>query len=184
MKIGLLPVGQVNHNFLTNLCQKLNTTFSNTTCTVIDDGLPLPEKAYNKERRQFDSNFILNQIHLYAAMQSRFGRVLGVVNVDIFVSELNYVFGEAFTPGRTALISLFRLKPEFYGDPVDEELFLERAVKEAVHELGHTYGLKHCPNPTCVMHFSNSIADTDKKQSLFCDRCIIQADAAQKVEQV
>lgn len=144
--------------------------------------MPLPEKAYSEKRGQYDSNFILSQIHFYAAMQSRFGRVLGVVDVDIFVSELNYVFGEAYTPGRAALISLFRLKPEFYGEPADEKLFLERAVKEAIHEIGHTYGLNHCPNPTCVMYFSNSITDTDKKQSLFCNRCIIQAEAAKKVE--
>ena len=98
-------------------------------------------------------------------------QVLGVVNVDIFVPGLNFVFGEAQCPGEAALISLWRLKPEFYGASEDRELFLERAVKEAVHEVGHTLGLRHCPRASCVMYFSNSIMETDRKRSTFCERC-------------
>jgi archaemetzincin len=81
------------------------------------------------------------------------------------------VFGEAECPGKTAVISVHRLKPEFYERKPDEDLLLERTTKEAVHELGHTFGLQHCPNPFCVMYFSNSIFETDRKQSLFCNKC-------------
>jgi archaemetzincin len=144
--------------------------------------LPLPEEAYDEKRGQYDSNFILGQIQLFTAMQDRFRRILGVLDVDIYVSELNYVFGEAYIGGRAALISLFRLRQAFYGEASDERLFLDRAFKEAVHELGHTFGLKHCPNRTCIMSFSNSIADTDKKQSLFCNQCINTKEAAKKKE--
>jgi archaemetzincin len=58
--------------------------------------------------------------------------------------------------------------------PEDQALFRERALKEAVHELGHTYGLQHCPNLRCVMHFSNSLRDTDAKQAKWCSRCATQ----------
>jgi archaemetzincin len=84
---------------------------------------------------------------------------------------LNFVFGEARCPGKAALISLHRLRPEFDGRKPNDELLIERTEKEAVHELGHTLGLRHCANPFCVMHFSNSIFDTDRKQSLFCSKC-------------
>jgi archaemetzincin len=88
------------------------------------------------------------------------------------------VFGEAFTPGTVGLISLWRLNPVFYGEDVDFSFFVERALKETVHELGHTLGLGHCMRWSCVMRFSNSIFDTDKKQSFFCDQCYLQASIA------
>jgi archaemetzincin len=174
MKFGVLPVGQVNQNFLSKLCKELKDTFSDSTCSLIKETFPLSVKAFDKQLSQYDANFILNQIQLYAKQQNVFQRVLAVVDVDLFVSDLNFVFGEAYMPGKAALISLFRLKPEFYGEQPNEALFLKRALKEAVHELGHTLGLRHCPTLTCVMHFSNSITDTDKKQSLFCKQCSLQ----------
>ncbi len=101
-----------------------------------------------------------------------------MVNADIFASGLNYVFGEAFTPGKAALISLWRLKPEFYKDKSNVSLYKLRTLKEAIHEVGHTLGVRHCIHSFCVMHFSNSIFDTDKKQNLLCDECYLQAAIA------
>jgi archaemetzincin len=98
-------------------------------------------------------------------------RVLGVTSVDLFVPRLNFVFGEAQCPGKIALISLYRLRPEFYGDAPNRSLFFERAEKEAVHELGHTLGLRHCEDSSCVMFFSTSIVDTDAKDSTLCGKC-------------
>jgi archaemetzincin len=68
-------------------------------------------------------------------------------------------------------IYLPRLRQEFYGLKPDEPLFHQRIIKEAVHELGHAFGLEHCNNQMCVMHFSNSLTDTDIKQNSFCDIC-------------
>jgi archaemetzincin len=44
-------------------------------------------------------------------------------------------------------------------------------VKESGHELGRAFGLAHCNNTRCVMHFSNSLQDTDFKKRSFCDSC-------------
>jgi hypothetical protein len=84
---------------------------------------------------------------------------------------LNFVFGLADPSSRCAIISLARLYPEFYGQPRNPGLFKARAVKEAVHELGHLLGLGHCPDPACVMAFSNSLGDTDRKGPGFCAPC-------------
>ncbi|RMD53346.1 MAG: archemetzincin, partial [Nitrospirae bacterium] len=91
--------------------------------------------------------------------------------VDLYADGLNFVFGEADILRGVAIISLTRLHQSFYGLPEDRGLFIERALKEAVHELGHLYGLRHCPDPHCVMHFSNSLLDTDKKSYKFCAIC-------------
>ena len=179
MKIGILPVGQpVNASVIGRIQESLKMIFPKTTCIILDKTLPIPEEAFNKARQQYNSTIILNRIHGCAEEQKALDRILGITNVDLFVPNLNFVFGEAECPGKAALISLKRLKPEFYGKTANIDLLVERGTKEAVHEIGHTLGLTHCPNPFCVMHFSNSIFDTDTKQSLFCNRCYLKIEKA------
>ena len=149
-----------------------------TTCAVISEIMPILGEAFNNARQQYRSDIILSRVHSLAEKEKALDLVLGIVDVDIFVQELNFVFGEAECPGKAALISVLRLRPEFYGKAPSMELFLERITKEAVHELGHAFGLRHCSNPFCVMYFSNSIFETDRKQSLFCTKCNLKAETA------
>ncbi|RJS79365.1 archemetzincin [Candidatus Bathyarchaeota archaeon] len=183
MRIGILRIGTVEPYVLSRIKEGLSNIFPETKCTLIGDELPVLEEAFNENRRQYDSTIILHVVHSYAERKKIFNRILGVTEVDLFVPRLNFVFGEAECPGRVAIISLHRLRPEFYGEKPNLEVFVERCLKEAVHELGHTLGLRHCPNPFCVMHFSNSIFDTDTKQSLFCNKCYLKVnDLLKKLE--
>lgn len=90
--------------------------------------------------------------------------VLGVIDRDLYTDDLNFIFG--LTYFSFCIISLTRLASE------NKDLFYLRALKEAVHELGHVSGLGHCPDPHCVMYFSNTLLDTDKKGENFCLRCL------------
>jgi len=163
--IKLVPIGEVEKSALETLRRPLTEAFGQRT--RVEDGITLTQASWDQRRNQHLSSTLLAELP-----PSGLGdRVLAVVDVDIFAHGLNFVFGEADIAGRKALISLKRLRQEFYGLPKNEDLFRERAVKEAVHELGHTYGLKHCPNPTCVMRFSNSLHDTDFKGWNFCPAC-------------
>jgi archaemetzincin len=162
--IRLVPIGEVEKSALETLRQALTEAFGQRTW--LGDGIGLTEESWNQRRGQHLASRLLAELPPPSD-----DRVLGVVDVDIFAPGLNFVFGEADIAGRRALISLQRLRQEFYGLPRDENLFQERALKEAVHELGHTYGLEHCPAPTCVMHFSNSLHDTDLKGWKFCPIC-------------
>ncbi|KPK99848.1 MAG: hypothetical protein AMJ91_06065 [candidate division Zixibacteria bacterium SM23_73_3] len=125
--------------------------------------------AYHPRREQYHSSAILEKLKTMKSKECE--RLLAIVGVDLYVPELNFVFGEADFQTKVAVVSITRLGQEFYGLPENKLLFLERVKKEVVHELGHTYGLPHCPDPGCVMHFSNSLRDTDLKSYFFCVNC-------------
>jgi archaemetzincin len=176
MNLGILPIGQVEESPLLRIQEGLKRVFPQIKSVVIEKKLPLNELFLDEKRQQYRSHALLNQVQIFAGENRDLNYVLGVIDVDIFVPGLNFVFGEAICPGKAALISLHRLKPEFYSEASNDQLYFKRAIKEAVHELGHNLGLRHCSRPLCVMHFSNSIFDTDIKQSSFCGRCSLQAE--------
>jgi len=166
--ITLLPLGEIEAEILEALINRLKESFQ---CPVeIGEGYSLPPGTYNPDRRQYFSSQILSEVRKAISPAKR-GKVLAVSDVDLYVPQLNFVFGEAELGGHFAIISLTRLRQSFYGLPENRALFLDRTAKEAIHELGHTYGLRHCPHPECVMHFSNSLQDTDRKEASFCQSC-------------
>ena len=119
--------------------------------------------AYNPERGQYHAGSILN--YLSRIVYPDMVRLIALVGFDLYEEGLNFVFGEAQYGGKYAVVSTYRLKHP------DEKVFFERVFKETNHELGHTFGLKHCDDPRCVMSFSNSIIDVDRKSRDFCPKC-------------
>jgi len=165
VKITLKPLGKITDEIITELKDRVCDVFH---CPVeTEAGLSNLAQAYDPERKQYSSSKLLASLE----KSDRDERVVGIADVDLYVPSLNFVFGEADMASGTAIVSLCRLREEYYGLTPDENLFLERATKEIVHELGHTFGLGHCPNNQCVMHFSNSLADTDLKKAYFCSMC-------------
>jgi archaemetzincin len=128
---------------------------------AVAEPIRLPGEAFDLARRQYRADRLLD-----VARRFDHGRVVVVTDSDLYAGSLNFVFGLAERPGRAAVVSLARLH-----DGADDRLCSERAIKEVVHEIGHTFGLTHCPDPRCVMSFSNSINEVDKKDRYFCPRC-------------
>jgi archaemetzincin len=164
MRLVLQPMGSVDSIIVENLKVMLGQTFG---CPVeIAFPLELPDKAYRKGRAQYNASILLDSLE--AAGKGPDEIILGVIDVDLYSGERQFVFGHAAPQSRAAVISLCRLRPEL---PPDDLLLLNRAAKEAVHELGHTFGLGHCSKIKCVMHFSHNLSDTDFKECVFCSQC-------------
>ena len=165
MKITIKPLGDIADDMVEKLQDRVAGIFH---CPVgVEAGPSDLSQAYDPQRKQYVSSELLCSL----GKAERESRLVGVADVDLYVHRLNFVFGEADARAGTAIVSLCRLRPEYYGSAPDGALFLERATKEIVHELGHTFGLGHCSNNKCVMHFSNSLADTDLKEVHFCNMC-------------
>ena len=124
--------------------------------------------ALDGRRGQYHSSAILQELER-GADPSR--RVLGVTTCDLYVPVLTFVFGEAQLDGNCAVVSTARLAEQFYGMPRRDDLLRERLFKEAIHELGHTFGLRHCADWRCVMTSSHAVERLDVKTSDFCERC-------------
>lgn len=132
--------------------------------------LKMPPFTYNPERKQHRADAVLKHVRNQTSTPEQ-DKILAITNEDLYAPGLNFVFGQAQCPGTVAIMSLCRLHPTFYGQESNQEILLERATKEAIHELGHTFGLGHCLDPGCVMSFSNSIMDVDRKNPEFCEVC-------------
>ena len=173
MKIAILQIGKIKQNILEFIRQNLAEVFPKMEIVILKDVMSLVPESYDATRKQYYSSLLpmLIREHL---RKTDADKILGITDADLFVPQLNFVFGEAESPGKTAIVSLYRLRPEYYGERVNEALFLERAAKEATHETVHTFGLPHCPDSSCVMSFSNTIHAVDAKKREFCSKCSLR----------
>lgn len=165
--ISLVPVGEVVRGHLETLAEGLTARLG-VTCSLHGQALDA-SAAFNPQRRQYASTEILKQLAPHLSADT--WRVLGVTELDLFIPVLTFVFGEAQLGGRAALVSLRRLRQEFYGMPPDPELLEARLLKESMHELGHTLGLHHCSAYRCAMSSSHAVESIDLKEADFCARC-------------
>jgi len=165
--LQILPIGSVEDGLLKDLRPALEETFC-VPCKVLPVRLD-PEFAFHGERQQYHSSEILQRMQSVLTAES--WRMLGISTVDLYIPILTFVFGEAQMGGPCAVVSAHRLRQEFYGLPPDRELFRQRVIKEAVHELGHTLSLTHCDDYRCAMASSHAVERIDLKESALCAAC-------------
>jgi archaemetzincin len=156
--IALAPLGAAPRAEIEALVPAVASAFARDA--IVAGAVELPLWALHSRRGQYLSTAVLDVLE--HARRPEWERLLGVADVDLFVFALDFVFGEADPRAGVAVMSLARLH-----DP-DTGLFRRRAETEAIHELGHAYGLGHCRDPLCVMWFSDTLAETDRKGTRFC----------------
>jgi archaemetzincin len=165
--LQLLPIGNVDEGLIIDICPAIEAILG-VPCKVLPDRLD-PGFAFHGERQQYHSLEILQGMQTLVRADT--WRMLGVAAVDLYIPILTFVFGEAQMSGPCAVLSSHRLRQEFYGLPRDPELFRQRLIKEAVHELGHTLNLSHCDDYRCVMASSHAVEWIDLKDSTLCESC-------------
>lgn len=170
MNIYIAPARISNIELVDNVIKKL-TGYIHFNPKKIELDLEI-ESAYFKERSQYFSSKIIAEAEKHTAKLD--GKILIITEQDLFIPVLTYIFGEAQLNGKHAVVSVCRLHEEFYSGISDEKLLLKRTMKEVLHELGHTFGLKHCINWDCVMHTSPGIEEVDIKGDNFCSVCLEQ----------
>ncbi|MGE5326314.1 MAG: archaemetzincin family Zn-dependent metalloprotease [Deltaproteobacteria bacterium] len=171
-RIQLLPIGDVDRGLLDSLCNELSASLR-AQCESIHTFFFDPEPARHPARGQYFSTELLARMK--GVRTPAAWRLLGLTRFDLYIPTLTFVFGEAQLEGSCAVVSLHRLRQEFYGLPPDPQLLKERLLKEAVHELGHTLKLRHCDDYRCVMAPSHSVEWVDLKSSSFCPACLTEA---------
>lgn len=129
------------------------------------------DSAYDPYRNQFSSPRLL--LRLRRVKKDPDDKILGITDVDLYSPGYDFIFGEAELATGVATLSISRLHLARQGKRA-EEILRQRTIKEAVHELGHLYGLGHCRSRRCVMRSCTSVAHVDRKQSVYCPNCLTQ----------
>ncbi len=164
IRIGWIGVAPPDRPLLAHVVKHVARAYRAEVSTFEAPGTPA--HAFDPKRNQHSSGEILKWLLPLAPAG---GKVLGVTDRDLFIPILTYVFGEAQLGGAAAVISSARLGDEL--DLFGPRVVRERLAKEAVHELGHCHGLRHCQTPGCVMGRSASVREVDEKGLGLCSDC-------------
>lgn len=169
-KIYVVPLGKLQWWLLEEIGKTVQDMFKKES--VVAEEMPIPSGLVGRAGERLHSTSLM---HILTERNYN-GMVLGVTDYDLYVPALSFVFGESDPVEGVAVVSIARLKGEFYGLKTEHNSLLERSLKEAFHEMGHLYGLRHCRNPVCVMYHSSTIKDTDGKFREFCGECKLRIE--------
>lgn len=160
ISVDLIPLGQVDPLAVSVAAAHIQTLTA--LPTDIRPRRMLPEEAFLPTRRQYDATRLIKQM---AGERSGAPFKVAVMDRDLCVPILTYVYGESQLGGQVAVVSFFRLRHP------DRHLGFERMAKISLHEVGHLMGLEHCRAVDCLMRFSKDLAQLDALPLQFCRAC-------------
>ena len=143
--------------------------------------LKLPKAAYYPPRSRYRAEKLLDFLAEDHGLEFEPAKIVGLAAVDISTTKGEVddwgVLGLGTLDGRTCVISTFRLGAR----KATREKKIERLIKVVNHEIGHTFGLDHCPTPRCLMEDAKgTIATVDAEDGGFCEACRLRLGKALK----
>jgi archaemetzincin len=166
-KIVVSPIGDIPHWICKKIAREIKLFFGFKT--EINQLINNIDFAFDEDRNQYSSSKILDQLEKKAPADCV--KIVAITEKDLFIPILTYVYGEARLNGKPCIVSIQRLVTGLELEAVSKGY--RRIVKEAIHELGHTFNLRHCKDPACLMHYCRNIDDVDKKSDQYCRYCNI-----------
>jgi len=174
--IRIVPVNAIDSEFLDRLALCVEERF--LTSARVERSLALTRSALNPARKQLFLSTLTAK--LTRAFPENDGIRLAITDFDLYKTSHRFIFGDGDEGNALAVVSLHRLRSQFYGEEPDANQLFQRTLKETVHQLGHALGLKHCFNARCAMYYSNSVFETDNKMPHFCEVCERRLGRARK----
>jgi len=166
-KIVVVPLGEVDFMMVNRLATNIGPIFSRSVDIL--KGMKMPDEAFNVVRNQSYASILLNKLERVKANLREM--VLGVCEEDIYLPDEPFVIGHSDAVSGTAIVSLYRIRQEFYGLPEDESRVYGRLFKQSIHQLAHLFEMTSCRNPKCINYYSQNMIDIDNKGDKFCDIC-------------
>lgn len=165
VSVAIQPLGPMPAQSVTMVKRGLERTYG-VKVTVLKS-IRIPQETFYKPRNRYRADKLLP---ILAKIPGSYDKVLGLTAKDISTTKGGHydwgLFGLGQMPGRACVLSSFRLKRKGPKTPN------QRLTEVAIHEVGHTLGLAHCPTPRCVMaDAEGSVKTVDVSTGKPCSSC-------------
>jgi archaemetzincin len=167
ISIAVVPLDYDQPEMMESIVSAINSCY-NAQVSVLPVQ-KLPPEAFYRPRQRYRADKLLD--YLGNNVEEKYQKVLGITGRDISATKGDIydwgIFGLGSLGGRACVVSTFRLQGK-----AGRKLLEQRIAKVVNHELGHTFGLDHCPNFGCLMEDAEgTIKTVDRESGSFCEQC-------------
>lgn len=165
-RVALQPFGDVPEDQVAAVSSALSDHYG--VEVVVLAPVEHPDSAWYTPRRRWRAERLLDTLEPLLPAECQ--RILGMTTQDISTTKGEHedwgILGLARRPGSVGVISSYRARRRVQDVPM-----LMRLGRIAIHELGHTLGLPHCPTLGCYMEDAGGTVDTIDRETFMCPIC-------------